>query len=277
MRFFASIFAGLGLLLVVGVGFLIIGLTESVDSTELRRDPLIEADMSESRLTVTSPEPVFDYAADPNDYEQFQFSYGGSERTWLGWGVENVSEMESLVGSKFPVIVLLHGPDGSAASMIDKWDAVSAGYILVAPLSNAEGEWTDEADGERFMNALLYDVEDNVRIDRDQIFLFGYSNGATHAQQLANTTRGIWRAVATHGAAIGMEEVKPALAAVPQRIYIGGDDEHSTVSEVRATSRALANAGHPTDFIMIPGNTHRYYGIATVLNSEILNWFRSLT
>lgn len=245
-------------------------------SSTARTEPLPPAEMAESRLTLAVPTPVLDYAADPDDYEQFTFLHDGKERTWLAWGGDNVSDLEALVGSRFPVIVLLHGSDQSGASMIDKWDAVAKGYILVAPISASSDGWSNVVDGEAFMSELLDNVAGRVRIDRDRVFLFGVSNGASHAQFLANSTRGQWRGVATHGAALPPEAVQPAGSAVPMKLYLGGGDEHSETGDVRASARALAAAGHPIDFIVIPGNSHWYYGVAHDLNSHVMEWFREL-
>ena len=276
MRLFGGLLTIVFLFFVFDLGSSFSEAGKKLSLTLFDQPDLPSVQMVESRFAVRVPRPVYDYAADPRDYNQYSFDFDGQTIRWLGFGVENEDGLGDFVGQQRSLIILLHGSDLNGASMIDQWDHVAKHSLIVAPYFGTMVGWSAKSDSSKLITELLIEVAKVANVDSGRIFLFGYQDGAVHAQRLANSMRDTWRAVATFGGALDENEVVPAKDATPIKLYLGGEDASLSINTARITARKLAQAGHPTEVIMLPGATHWYYGLATELNTEVLRWFRSL-
>ncbi len=171
-------------------------------------------------------------------------------------------------------ILLLHGAQRTGRSMLDMWRAAAdrSGVVLIAPDALGEG-WSPETDPPGLLVAALNAASARVELATDGVAMFGHSSGGILAQLYANRLQGPWRAVATHGAALPADAVQsPATASVPVRLYVGAGDHLFPPAKARATTEALAAAGHPADMIAIAGHTHWYYAIGPWLAEDCLAW-----
>lgn len=176
-----------------------------------------------------------------------------------------------------PVVVLFHGANRSGLSMIDMWQEVAQahGVVLLAP-NAPSGRWPYAEPDARFIEQMLDEVNKATPIDRDEVFLFGHSNGAIYAQALLNQKTGPWRAAATHGGFATSKHLTPASDAKPYRMYIGSLEQTSPVTVARQMGQILADAGHTTDLVVIPYQTHWFYDSGPKIAADAWQWFDGL-
>lgn len=171
-------------------------------------------------------------------------------------------------------ILLLHGAGRTGRSMLDMWRAAAdrGNVVLIAPDALDQG-WSPETDPPDLLIAALNAAAGRADLAPDGVAMFGHSSGGMLAQLYANRLPGPWRSVATHGAALPADAVQaPAAASVPMRLYVGAGDHLLPPARARATTEALAAAGHPADMIAIAGHTHWYYAIGPWLAEDCLDW-----
>jgi predicted esterase len=179
-------------------------------------------------------------------------------------------------GTPTPVVVLLHGANRDGLSMLDMWQRVgrTRSVVLIAP--DAPGKtWAQDITGER-ISAMLDTIAETRAIDRDHVYLFGHSAGASYAALLVNRGIGPWRAAAVHGGYGPPDQYRPTPAARPLRIYLGERDRVFSVAGAQAAAEALAAAGHDTELHLIPDHTHWFYEIGPNLAADAWGWFESL-
>lgn len=171
-------------------------------------------------------------------------------------------------------MLLLHGAQRTGRSMLDMWQAAAdrSGVVLIAPDALAQG-WSPDADPPDLLVAALNAAAARVPLAPDGVAMFGHSSGGMLAQLYANQVQGPWRAVATHGAALPADAIRsPAVSPVPMRLYIGAGDHLFPPRQARATTDALAAAGHPAQMIGIAGHTHWYYTLGPWLAEDCQAW-----
>ena len=140
--------------------------------------------------------PAYDYTGT----HVFQISAGGLQRSYIVHAPLNYQEKQAL-----PVVIMLHGGGGTAsAAMLETgWDnkAEKEGFLAVFPEAMARDPsqkssfarnpqlWNDGSDrfysGQEipddvaFINAVIDDLFSKFAISREQVFITGFSNGAS--------------------------------------------------------------------------------------------------
>lgn len=176
-----------------------------------------------------------------------------------------------------PVVVLLHGANRDGLSMLDMWQRVgrTRAVVLIAP--DAPGtSWAAQDLTVQRIEAMLDTVAATRAIDRERLYLFGHSNGATYAALLLNRGIGPWRAAALHGGYGPPEQYRPNPEARPLRLYLGESDHIFSVEGAQAAAGGLAAAGHDTQLHLIADHTHWFYEIGPNLAADAWGWFQSL-
>lgn len=172
-----------------------------------------------------------------------------------------------------PTIVLLHGSGRTGISMLDMWRRVADAHslVLIAPDSSSRRGWSSFADSPGFLNSVLDDAQEQYRIDRDRVFLFGHSAGAVYATMLAEDNPLGARAIGTHGGYGQVSANTPAQPSVPLAFFLGEHDQLFSVDGARQVGRALSQNGHDVKLAFLPNHGHWYYADGPSINREA--WF----
>lgn len=192
------------------------------------------------------------------------------QRTWYSF-------IPNTQAKPLPVVILFHGAGRTGLSMIDMWQGVARkhGVILIAP-NSASKRWPYSQPNAQFIEHLLDEVDEETTIDRNRVFLFGHSSGGVYAQVLVNRKTGPWRAAATHGGFATSEHLSPAAQAKPLRMYIGSLEQSFPTAPARQMGQFLAEAGHKTDLVIIPFQTHWFYDSGPKIAEDSWKWFSTL-
>lgn len=175
---------------------------------------------------------------------------------WLPPGLEKGDR-------KWPVVVYLHGRSlrGDDTSLLLRYglprylaEGRSIPFIVVAPQVQPPGGWTD-ADR---VAELLDEIEARYPVDRDRVYLTGYSMGGG----------GVWRVALEHGdrfaAAVPLAAHTPAptpertraLSRLPFLVYHGSTDAVTPVAPAVAMVDALRGVGADVELRLIEGAGH---------------------
>ncbi|HUP20428.1 MAG TPA: alpha/beta fold hydrolase [Gemmatimonadota bacterium] len=175
---------------------------------------------------------------------------------WLPPGLERG-------GRAWPVILYLHGRSlrGDDPSMLLRYglprylaEGRSIPFIVVAPQLHTPGSWTDV---DR-LAAILDQVEARYSVDRDRVYLTGYSMGGG----------GVWRMALEHAdrfaAAVPMAAHTPeptavwarAVAELPIRVIHGAEDESAPPAAARTMVEFLRRTGADAELRMVEGADH---------------------
>jgi pimeloyl-ACP methyl ester carboxylesterase len=159
----------------------------------------------------------------------------------------------------YPVLVAIgHGRQdlGSARFLLDKFvgeQAAQLGWVVIAPEAPRDG-WAGAA-GEMILEALLDEVADNYRLERDKFFLLGNGQGAASALHLALTVpdRLSW-VVTLSGSASSTGDLE-RLVGTRVRQYVGEKDV-TWIGAVRAVDEALREAGVVAEMRVVASDGH---------------------
>ncbi|WP_192931100.1 PHB depolymerase family esterase [Gemmobacter serpentinus] len=177
-----------------------------------------------------------------------------------------------------PLILLFHGAGRDGLSQIEMWEATARrhGLILLAP-NSADDTWATDHPEPALLLRLIEDLTAETPIDRNRIFLFGHSDGAAMAQILLNRSAGPWRAAALHAGGIQRGAMQPATEPKPMRLYAGALDSTFPPALLRdRVARPMAELGHPTEFLLLPGHTHWFYDAGPRIAEHAWIWMASL-
>ena len=166
-------------------------------------------------------------------------------------------------GRRWPLILYLHGRSlrGADLSLLTRYglpdrleDDDEFPFIVVAPQLPDGQSWTDT---DRLAE-LVRDVSARYPVDRERVYLIGYSMGGG----------GVWRVAIDHpelfaaaapAAAWTPEpsaEIARALRGLPLRVYHGTEDEAAPFERADAMVKALEGAGVDVTFTVVPGADH---------------------
>lgn len=173
-----------------------------------------------------------------------------------------------------PVVILFHGASRDELSMIDMWDdtADAHGLILIS-LKSDGGTWDPNTDDTDLLARALDAAGADFPIDRNRMFLFGHSAGSIYAQLLANRADGPWIAVAGHAGTLPAHWILPRNDAPPIRHYLGSSDGIFAPHDARQSAENLAQMGHFSELILIPGHTHWFYEGGPAIAEDAWRWF----
>jgi poly(3-hydroxybutyrate) depolymerase len=183
-----------------------------------------------------------------------------------------------------PVLMLLHGSYQNPADMLSLWTELAdhEGIILVAPKSWADYGWRIRDDGPELLRDIIDSVAARHPIDRERIYLAGYSAGAAHALTIGLLESQFFAAIAIQSGAWLRPEwfraISFASRKIPLQITIGDHDEQFPMKSVRTTEAALRSAGFPLTVIIIKDHDHSYGGkLAADANRDSWRFLREVS
>ena len=232
--------------------------------------PKVEFDVERITLTPQSSENLTSYVEPVGQYVTRELRHGFVNRTYhsyLGQGADKETPRQT--------IVLLHEHGRTGASLVDMWKETADlyGLYLIAPDSINSDAWSLLANSRDFYQALIGHAEDDITIDRDQLYLFAHGSGGTLATQILAKQTLPFRAIATHAGFETAEVLGMVEQGLPKRIpislYLGDDDDASKINNAKATASEFTKAGHDVKLYVIPDHTHWYYNIGPELNKLI--------
>ena len=175
-------------------------------------------------------------------------------------------------GTQAPLVVTLHGSGRSGSTLVEKWKdyAKKEGIILAGPVATNSQGWSAPQDGPDFLRDLIEELKTKHPINPRRVYLFGHSAGACFAIHMSLMESQYFAAAAIHAGALRSER-EFSLIDLPKRkipisIQVGDSDAFFPLKEVRATSKALQEAGFPVDMVEIKNHDHNYYGSAPKFN-----------
>ena len=176
-------------------------------------------------------------------------------------------------GDRNPAILLLHGAGGMGRDMLDLWKpfAQAHGITLIAP--DMPRELAFEAIAPDFFRALVDAVN---AIDRNRVYVFGYSMGGYLAYDAAMFGSDYFAAVGVYANCIAPEYlsiVKSAKRKIPIAIYAGVRDEMIPIASVRATRDFLEQRAFPVHYREFARNGHDYGTVAKDVNADVWEFF----
>jgi predicted esterase len=212
--------------------------------------------------------PTDSYASPDNRFVPDRFEFAGQLRQFYA--------LPAHAGEgRPPLVILLHGSGRDGRAMLDMWSEIAAkGAFLLAPDALESSAWNTATDGPDFLSALVEEAYKIQPFDRERIYFYGHSAGASMALYLGNCTDFPARAIAIHA---GVLPDCPALSALilrPYLIQIGDRDAAFPLSAVHETAEQIAEWGNPVTLQVIPGHDHWYYDIGPALADEAWEFFQ---
>lgn len=174
-----------------------------------------------------------------------------------------------------PLLIVLHGRGASPDGLFVAWRPLSEKhrFVLVAPKS-ADVGWRKSRDGVAVFETMLASVRSAIRFDETRIYLFGYSNGAAHALDLAMLWSERVAAVATIAGSLLPSERLEALATrkLPVLLFAAEQDTISPPAEVRQTRQTLHDSGFAVEYRELRGVGHAYGQVADEVHRRAWNF-----
>jgi predicted esterase len=170
-----------------------------------------------------------------------------------------------------PAILLLHGAGGQSSDLMAPWGPLAARerVVLIAP--QIPRELWFEAVAPAVFRCVVDDARRKVGVDRDRVYLFGYSMGGYLAFDGAMLASDYFAAAAVYAAAIADDYygiVDSATRKVPVALYVGERDPYYPPAKVQRTRDLLASKEFPVRYTEFPGQDHAYAPVAAQLNDD---------
>ena len=117
----------------------------------------------------------------------------------------------------------------------------------------------------------MEDAAARVSLDRNRIYLFGYSMGGMYAYDAAMLESRYFAAAAVFAMGIAPSYewiVDSAARRTPIAIYTGDRDQLVPLAEVRRTRDLLRSRGFPVRYLELAGRDHAYFVVADTVNAD---------
>jgi polyhydroxybutyrate depolymerase len=127
-----------------------------------------------------------------------------------------------------------------------------------------------------FFDALLARLEGQYKIDRNQVYVTGMSNGAYFANLVGRERPAVVAAVAAHSSELGVIDVEALYTGrkFPVMLIHGVDDPIFPVASARQERDIYAAAGHEVTYVEVPGLGHAW-ATQVKINDQIWDFFAS--
>ncbi|MEP5761410.1 MAG: dienelactone hydrolase family protein [Litoreibacter sp.] len=238
--------------------------------------PALDAPVRSGRLSETIRDDLFapmagrnarEYTV-PTEIADVATSHDLHGRRWYSYHTKNTFRTH-------PVVFLFHGSGRNGLSMIDMWRRVAdrEGLFLIA-LDGDQLRWPMQDVAPTILHDILSEAETITRLDLDQVYLFGHSNGARYAQILNNLTEGPWRATAVHAGFNGLAAAIIPENPKPIRFYLGNRDHIFSLDTLRDIANGLAERGHQVDIQIIPDHNHWFYVAGPAIAADAWAWLK---
>jgi predicted peptidase len=163
--------------------------------------------------------------------------------------------------NNWPLILYLHGgslrgDDIGQMKKLGLTEKVEADpnfpFIVVSPQCPKGEIWTD-VDA---LGAVLDEVAQTCRVDRDRVYITGHSMGGRGALYAAYKMPDRFAAVISLAPVSPITAWAAKLAAVPLWIFHGPNDQFTPLEEVEELVHAMETAGGHPQFTVLPGRDH---------------------
>lgn len=181
---------------------------------------------------------------------------------------------------KWPIILGLHYSTGSGADYIINWQltAQKYGYILLCPDSNDNIHWGKSS--EQRVMALLKRIMNKYNVDKNKVYITGFSAGAHYSYYLGLKYTNIFKAIVPIGGDLFKfyDRGDIALSKVTNKhipIYIihGTADETVSVNKARQSRDLLLRYGYEVKYEEIQGHGHTH---PHQVNERVFDWFERI-
>ncbi|NUO48524.1 MAG: hypothetical protein HOV80_06675 [Polyangiaceae bacterium] len=173
-------------------------------------------------------------------------------------------EVPSELASPAPLVVALHGDEGSPAKVAGLWAPIARelGFVLLAPRcpksEGCDGSWWRWDHSAAWIVKQAEAVGLRVEIDPGRRFLTGWSGGASYASLHITELSPAFAAFSLAGGGIATEST-PCLAGAggacaPTHVLAGELNPHFFMTE--RTKEALERCGHTVEFLRLAATDH---------------------
>lgn len=180
-------------------------------------------------------------------------------------------------GKKWPLILFLHGAGERGddldllrlygpAKVVEKQPDFP--FVCLTPQCPEGEAWIEQL---IILKLLLDEVFSSYSVDRDQVYLTGFSMGGYGTWCLAMAYPQIFAAIAPICGG-GIVQRIQNLIVIPVWAFHGGDDPSVPVEESQRMVEALRSAGGEAKFTVYPGVGHDAW-TETYENPELYEWF----
>lgn len=174
--------------------------------------------------------------------------------------------------TKRPLLVSLHGTDGSPEKALAAWSraTIEAEVYLLCPAPVGKN-WQIEPDSSRILG-LIHLATGKHAIDPRRVYLTGFSSGATFAGILGTSEPSVFGALAlTSGHLSGtVDRAAGGPAAPAVHVVHGEKDEAFPVRDARRSVARFRRLGYTVSYTEVPDMTHDYP--STALTRNLLAW-----
>lgn len=177
---------------------------------------------------------------------------------------------------RWPLILFLHGSTekGSNLQIVKRnglpaclEQARSFSFVVISPQLSEDQERWDPAE----MKALLDAVLPDLRVDRDRMYLTGWSLGANGVWRMATSYPDLFAAIAPVPGWGDLSGVK-ALKSLPVWAFHGAKDTNVLPEESITMVNALRKNGGDVHFTLYPDLDHDCWTV-TYRNTKLYDWF----
>ena len=179
--------------------------------------------------------------------------------------------------SGWPTILFLHGSEqrGDNPAMLEDLAILAFAnrvggfpFIAVLPQCPRGEHWSPGV-----LRELLASVEAGLPVDRQRVYLTGFSMGGYGTWQTAAAMPGVFAAIAPLCGIADLGDV-PRLVGIPTWVFHGTEDRNVPFAESEAMVRALRKAGGKPNFTVYRGMEHDIWTM-TYRDSRLYLWFLS--
>lgn len=203
-------------------------------------------------------------------------SSGGTKRSYYLYAPASIERSAAA-----PLLVLLHGSGSDGRSMLREWTSLadSQGLVLVAPNATSLVGWRIREDGPEFLRDVVEAVAAQININRQRVYLFGFSAGAVHALTIGAIESEYFAALAIYAGSWRDREsfvaLKFARRRIPVGLFIGDVDPLFSMPSVLSTKAAFEKAGHLVLLEVLPRQGHIYAAVSARVNRDAWEFLRS--
>lgn len=179
----------------------------------------------------------------------------------------------------YPLILFLHGIKmrGDDLQLLEDYglirvakEAANFPYVVVAPQCPANTQWPDHRDR---LLGLIEEIVRHYSIDRDRIYLTGFSMGGEGTWDLAAATENVFAAAAPIAGGYN-PEAAASLTRIPIWAFHGEQDDVVPITDTIAIINAIKEIGGNPRFTVYPTMDHGHIVMfETYANPELYAWF----
>jgi phospholipase/carboxylesterase len=177
----------------------------------------------------------------------------------------------------YPIVVALHWSTARGTDMIERWrePADKMGYIFVCPNSHNQNYWDIQVEDKDILR-MIKEISKDYAIQKNRIFVTGFSAGGTYALYLGLSYPEIFAAAAPFAGSLRwlMNNTGMNLANVSKQIPIclihGTNDITVDIKESYFAQSELLKYGFKAVIKEVPGVDHQY---PAYVSWTIIKWF----